>query len=61
MLLRPRGARRSERASHLSLLGEERDETIGCIYTITYEAEDHSGNKTTRIVTVTVPKSQSSP
>ena len=33
----------------------------GRIYTITYEAEDHSGNKTTRTVTVTVPKSQSSP
>ena len=33
----------------------------GRVYTITYEAEDHSGNKTTRSVTVTVPKSQSSP
>ena len=30
----------------------------GRIYTITYEATDHSGNKTTGTVTVTVPKSQ---
>ena len=33
----------------------------GRIYTITYEAEDHSGNKTRSSVTVTVPKSQGNP
>jgi hypothetical protein len=33
----------------------------GRIYTITYEAKDGSGNVTTSAVTVTVPRSQSSP
>jgi hypothetical protein len=33
----------------------------GRVYTITYEAEDHSGNKTRSSVTVTVPKSQGNP
>jgi hypothetical protein len=31
----------------------------GRVYTVTYEASDHSGNKTVRQATVTVPKSQS--
>jgi len=30
----------------------------GWVYTVTYEASDASGNKTTRQATVTVPKSQ---
>ena len=33
----------------------------GRIYSITYEAEDASGNVTSRTVTVDVPKSQGSP
>ena len=33
----------------------------GRIYTITYEAQDKSGNKATRSVTVTVPKNQGAP
>jgi endo-1,4-beta-xylanase len=30
----------------------------GRVYTVTYEARDASGNKTTKQATVTVPKSQ---
>jgi hypothetical protein len=43
------------------LRAERSGQGNGRVYTITYEAKDGSGNVTTSAVTVTVPRSQSSP
>jgi endo-1,4-beta-xylanase len=43
------------------LRAERRGPGNGRVYTITYEAEDGSGNVTTRTVAVTVAKSQGGP
>lgn len=56
-----RGATFGTDDRQFELRAERSGRGTGRIYTITYEAEDRSGNKTTRSVTVTVPKSQGNP
>ena len=56
-----RGAAFGTNDRQFELRAERSGGRSGRVYTLIYEAEDHRGNKTTRSVTVTVPKSRSLP